>query len=434
MAFCQKCGAELASGAQFCASCGTPVSGDDGSVRKKVFVGEQRKCPHCGEILDGFTAVCPACGHDLNKKINDGIQKFSKELSERDAELSDYNTAHEKDKKKFWTDWSGGKKFGYVLLNIYTLLIPLILHFIFTILKKSSGSISKMNPVEKKKASLIMNFTVPNDRDGIMEFLNFATSQRDAEDQLSWKSVWNNKCQQIITKSKSIYSSDHHFVEFLDQKQAEIDTIKTGIKRKLMIPFCCLGVVIAAIVVLILVFSLGGGARVSVKERTVEKSEVVLIGGSRKLIDFTDSDIVVSYDSKTGNPYINVEVTANVDIDAVAEKQIEAAIAEKGWQKSDCKYIGITEYDTYSTRIKLNGNEASNSNDLVKSIISMKAGDVKKLKIKLEDSNVLTKSGHKKYAESVLTADAYNFEFDFVFEIRHEIDGKFDQNYKVTIK
>lgn len=70
MAFCPKCGKELAEGAQFCANCGTPVNGavgNDGSKRVQKFVGEIRKCPNCGTVLESFQARCPSCGFELNE-------------------------------------------------------------------------------------------------------------------------------------------------------------------------------------------------------------------------------------------------------------------------------------------------------------------------------------------------------------------------------
>lgn len=433
MAFCQKCGAELAPGAQFCAACGTSVSGEDLSIRKKVFVGEQRKCPHCGEILNGYSAVCPACGNDLNKKVNEDIQRFSKELSEKDSEVSDYYAAHANDKTNWWTDWSGGKKVGYVILNIYTLCIPVILHFVFAAMRLASGSTGKMNPAEQKKASLIMNFTVPNDRDGIMEFLNFALSQRDAEEKLMWKSVWNNKCQQIVTKSQAIYSSDHHFVEFLGQKQAEIDVVKAEIKKKIRIPIFCLGAALVVGIILFSVFALGGGSSVSVKERIVEKSEISLLGGAGKLISFADSEIVGLYDSETGDPSFTIEVIANNDVETEVKKQINAAIKNKGWKAADCEQTDVSQFDTWTSKIKFNEKTAENSNNLIKTLLSMKAGDKKKLKIKLTDENAFTKSGRKAYANKVLTADSYTLEFKLEYRIEHRINGKFDSACEITI-
>ena len=38
--------------------------------------------------------------------------------------------------QKFWIDWGMGKKIGYVILNLYTFCIPVILHFVIVAIKK----------------------------------------------------------------------------------------------------------------------------------------------------------------------------------------------------------------------------------------------------------------------------------------------------------
>lgn len=68
MSFCSNCGQPIANGAKFCSNCGTPVdtsSANTQSQRKTVYDGVMHKCPHCGEILNSFTSICPACGYEL---------------------------------------------------------------------------------------------------------------------------------------------------------------------------------------------------------------------------------------------------------------------------------------------------------------------------------------------------------------------------------
>lgn len=99
MAFCSKCGKELAEGAQFCAGCGAPVNGaagNDGSKRVQTFVGEIRKCPSCGTVLESFQAVCPSCGYELTGvKANNTVHEFFKSYGDEDnldRKISKINT------------------------------------------------------------------------------------------------------------------------------------------------------------------------------------------------------------------------------------------------------------------------------------------------------------------------------------------------------
>lgn len=86
MAFCSKCGAQLADGAQFCNGCGAPVASaqNDGSKRVQKFVGEIRKCPNCGQELQSFQGKCPACGIELAgvsaaRSVTTFFEKYQKE-------------------------------------------------------------------------------------------------------------------------------------------------------------------------------------------------------------------------------------------------------------------------------------------------------------------------------------------------------------------
>ena len=82
MAFCINCGQELADGANFCGNCGKAVSvNNPTSQRKTVFEGELHKCPNCGEILNSFVSVCPACGHELRgAETSSSVREFAKKL------------------------------------------------------------------------------------------------------------------------------------------------------------------------------------------------------------------------------------------------------------------------------------------------------------------------------------------------------------------
>lgn len=84
MAFCSKCGNQIADGSRFCSFCGTPTANSNNgneSQRRQIFEGVIHKCPNCGEVLESFTAFCPACGLELrNTKTSDTVKEFALKL------------------------------------------------------------------------------------------------------------------------------------------------------------------------------------------------------------------------------------------------------------------------------------------------------------------------------------------------------------------
>ena len=94
MPFCVKCGSQHVEDAQFCAACGAPVGAPNfkNSHRNAVYAGELHKCPNCGEILDSFTAECPACGYELRgSKASGAIHEFALRLGQTENEEQKIN-------------------------------------------------------------------------------------------------------------------------------------------------------------------------------------------------------------------------------------------------------------------------------------------------------------------------------------------------------
>lgn len=84
MAFCSQCGTKLADGAAFCSACGAPAtSHQEPGIRRDSFEGEIRRCPSCGQVLDAFEPVCPACGFELrNVKASASLKELSQQLQQ----------------------------------------------------------------------------------------------------------------------------------------------------------------------------------------------------------------------------------------------------------------------------------------------------------------------------------------------------------------
>ena len=171
MAFCSKCGKELAENAKFCANCGTPVESgttkDETRERTQVFMGTIRKCPNCGEQIGTNTTKCPACGFVIEKRnVSASLDDFVKKLASFD-------------------------------------------HYI-------------------KKREYIENYPVPNNKEDIRDLLTYAASQRDKDydDNVAksyWVDAWNNKCRQIVNQAFDTFGMDEDFASWLKNYKAGVE-------------------------------------------------------------------------------------------------------------------------------------------------------------------------------------------------------------------
>lgn len=185
MAFCSKCGKELAENAKFCANCGTPVESgttkDETKERTQVFVGTIRKCPNCGEQIGTNTTKCPACGFVIEKRnVSASLDDFVKKLASFD-------------------------------------------HY-------------------AKKREYIENYPVPNNKEDIRDLLTYAASQRDKDydDNVAkayWVDAWNNKCRQIVNQAFDTFGMDEEFASWLknykdgvEQSSAENEKLKKKLR------------------------------------------------------------------------------------------------------------------------------------------------------------------------------------------------------------
>ena len=166
MAFCSQCGKELADGAQFCAACGTGVStgvfkNPKEIHQRNVYDGKIFKCPNCGEQLDAFVAICPACGYELR-----GTQSTS------------------------------------------------CVHELSKILECTASM--------EKKDELIRNFYIPNTKEDIYEFFILAYSNITAG--AYGIDAWKVKLEQAYLKAKLAFNDDGDF-KYINELYKQIKTV-----------------------------------------------------------------------------------------------------------------------------------------------------------------------------------------------------------------
>jgi hypothetical protein len=263
MAYCSNCGQFVEDGVKFCSNCGSPVMTEDRSKRQQEFAGRIIKCPACGTEIPSFTAICPGCGHEINSAmVSSAFKDFTNQISQCDTTIANSPT----EPKKGWASWSKGKRFGWVILNIYTLCIPLLIYLLLPLL--GIGGMSSLTPAEQKKASVINNFAFPNDRESILEALLYIKGQTSSlasgkidRNTARWMKIWKNKATQLYERAEMMFKGD----KIATDAYSDILASEKKIKKSLLTR-----VVIATVLVVlfsVFVFSRSGVGK-SVKEST----------------------------------------------------------------------------------------------------------------------------------------------------------------------
>lgn len=122
--------------------CGKAVSDNNTtSQRKMIYEGEIYKCPNCGDILDAYESVCETCGYERRGAKATG--------SVRELQLKVEELYAKRPQRK--------------------------VHTIFT-QALSGGQVSN---TDEEIVGLIKNFSIPNNKEDIMEFIILASSNID---------------------------------------------------------------------------------------------------------------------------------------------------------------------------------------------------------------------------------------------------------------
>lgn len=227
MAFCSKCGVQLKEGSKFCSECGAAVTSVSGhgynEERKKEFVGNIRKCPACGEEVTSFTAICSSCGHEFNStKISDVLSEFKEQVKKCEDIISERDIPLEG-----WTSWSKSQRTWWVIGNIFLLGIPIAVSFIIPFVIRKTPKLVKE---EKQLASVIENFTFPNDRESILEAIiyskekvDFLSKKNITSKNVYWLHLWCSKAEQLKQKADMMFPDDpivkQSYEEILDDQK-----------------------------------------------------------------------------------------------------------------------------------------------------------------------------------------------------------------------
>jgi hypothetical protein len=201
-----------------------PVS----AAPKSDKLGDVKKCPACGAIVQSFATKCSDCGTEFrNIEASQNIIKFFEKLDELESNRKENLYDNQKQESgtsvgtliKWWIFW--------------WILIPLKL--ITFLINKSKPS--KWSTTDSRKEEMIMNFPVPNSREEIIEFITLSVSKIqnisimkrfDEEGKYisKWNSIWKKKAEQVFTKAKLSMTDDKATIQSIEQMLIDAKVIQ----------------------------------------------------------------------------------------------------------------------------------------------------------------------------------------------------------------
>lgn len=223
--FCSFCGTRLDVGARFCKNCGKSVRQVNKSVaevntanqlenesflhepiteRQSVYEGNLHKCPNCGAVLEAFVTNCLSCGHEIrDTKSASSIRELAIKLERIEAQKM---PAFEEKKS----------------------VMKMIIGKDFNDEDEAEGAREHFEEQKKQeKANLIKNYSVPNAKEDIMEFMLLASSNIDVKngtDDIVTK-AWISKLEQVYERAKLSMGNSSDFIqiqEIYNEKKKEM--------------------------------------------------------------------------------------------------------------------------------------------------------------------------------------------------------------------
>ena len=160
----------------------TPESIHQTDEPKSNKMGDVKKCPSCGGIVETFSTSCGDCGHSFNniaavssaQKLHDQLQEIEKE----ERNLASRST-------------------------------------------NDDGDYEMNERIKTRKASLISSFPIPNSKEDILEFLSMAIPEAGKKPNFLMRmtatgtlyKAWVSKAEQIVMKARFSMKEDKKLLE-----------------------------------------------------------------------------------------------------------------------------------------------------------------------------------------------------------------------------
>ena len=168
----------------------------------------QHKCPNCGEVMESFLTVCPTCGYEIRDvRSASSVRELAVKLENISAQkMPAFEEKKSVMKMVFGKDFKEGDEAEEALERFE----------------------SQKN---QEKASLIINFAVPNSKEDIIEFMILAASNIDVKKGIDddVTKAWISKLDQVYQRAEISMGKHSDFLQIktiYDRKKKEIKNKK----------------------------------------------------------------------------------------------------------------------------------------------------------------------------------------------------------------
>lgn len=230
--YCKFCGTMLDADSKFCKSCGKVIESQnhythkdeytndnhDSNERKTSYEGVLHKCPNCGEVLESFQTNCPSCGYEIRDgKASTVVQEFALKLERIESRRMPIPQSQT------------------------TLMGRILDKALEEDEEEKRRDFEKQK--EREKRNLIVNFSVPNTKETIIEFVLLSLSNIDVR-KLWYDDVtkaWATKLEQIYKKAQlsmpeadfmQIHMLCHEKLEEIEKKNKPLSWLYKKISKK----------------------------------------------------------------------------------------------------------------------------------------------------------------------------------------------------------
>lgn len=176
-------------------------------------LGDIKKCPECGSVVESFNTKCKDCGHEFrNVGINSSVKRFSEQLLVIDIDARDDYYKNGRDK----TVIPKGPLSSEKIFQKSTQVIELEI---------------EASAIERK-INLICSFPVPNSKEEILEFLVLCIPlaskklgfwDKVQQSKTKLKKAWLSKAEEIIMRARFSMKEDPKTLAEINEYAKQLD-------------------------------------------------------------------------------------------------------------------------------------------------------------------------------------------------------------------